>query len=72
MHYKFFLDSECHDALYKCPTVKQGRRSEGRVTGSKGKAMALQTDDEGCKPKTGWIRGPPPEKNFAATPLRFA
>ena len=39
----------------------QGRRSDGRARGSKGKARALQTDDKGSEPKIEWIWGPPPE-----------
>ena len=39
----------------------QGRRSDGRARGSKGNARALQTDDEGSKPKIRWIWGSPLE-----------
>ena len=40
----------------------QGRQSAGRARGSKGNARALQTNDEGSKPKIGWIWALPAEK----------
>ena len=47
----------------------QRRQSDGRARGLKGNARALQTDDEGSKPKSGLIWGPSAEKFLQPRPL---